>query len=301
MTNQLRMTPKAWGLLLLLSLIWGGSFPANRAALSDIPVYTTVAFRVLLGAATLWVIVWVRGLKVPNNPLLLPIFLGLGLVNCAMPFTLIVWGQQYIDSGLASILNAGTAIFTVLLAATVFADEKLSVNKVTGILIGLVGVITVIGFDAFRSINQGSLGQWAVVAATICYAIGTTSARKFLRGVPPLVSSAGMLTGAAAVMIPMALFVEGTPDFAYSGEALIGVVYLGLIASSVAYFLYYTLIALAGAGNVSLVTLLVTPVAIILGAVIYGEALPWNAYFGFVILAFGLAVLDGRVRISKTR
>lgn len=300
MTPQMRLSPKAWGMILILALIWAGSFLANRAALESIGVYTTVAFRVTGGAIVLWLWIFASGAKVPKQARYLPIFLMHGLLNNALPFTLIVWGQQFIDSGLASILNATTALFTVLLVPIAFADERLTLNRLVGVLIGFAGVVVVIGFDAFRNLNLSALGQWAILGASLSYALSAIISRRTLRGLQPEVASAGMLTGAGLIMIPLALWTDGVPDFAYSGRSIAAVLYLAIMASAVAYRLYYIVLTTAGAGNLSLVTLLIIPFAICLGALVYGETLDWHAYVGFMVLTLGLVVLDGRLPIGKT-
>lgn len=296
-TAQARLTPFTWALLILLALIWGGSFPANRAALAEVPVLTTVAIRVGGAALVMWAWVLVRGLPVPAGWRWVAIFAGLGLMNNALPFTLIVWGQQHIPSGLAGILNAATAIFAVLLGALVFADERLTAAKGLGVALGFAGVVVAIGADALTHLDPTSIGQLAVLGAALSYALTTAAARKLLKGVRPEVSAAGMLTGAAAVMIPLALAVDGRPAFDYGVTSLAALTYLAAVSSALAYVLYYVVLARAGASNVSLVTLMVAPVAIVLGAVFFGERLGWEAYAGFALLTAGLLVIDGRLAL----
>jgi drug/metabolite transporter (DMT)-like permease len=298
MTPQARLTPLTWGLLFCLALIWGGSFPANRAALAEVPVLTVVAIRVCGAALLMWVWVLARGLPVPRGGRWVAVFLGLGLMNNALPFTLIVWGQSHIESGLAGILNAATAIFGVLVGALAFADERLTAAKGTGVALGFAGVVLAIGADKLDGLDLTSLGQLAVLAAALCYAVTTAAARRLLKGVAPGVSAAGMLTGAAVVMIPLALAVEGLPAGGYGAVTWASLAYLAAVSSALAYVLYYVVLARAGASNLSLVTLMVAPVAIVLGAVLFGERLDWHAYAGFGLLALGLLVIDGRLGLS---
>jgi drug/metabolite transporter (DMT)-like permease len=297
MIAQARLTPLTWALLLLLALIWGGSFPANRAALAEVPVLTVVAIRVGGAAALMWVWVLALGVTVPRGWRWVAVFLGLGVMNNALPFTLIVWGQSHIESGLAGILNAATAIFGVLVGALVFADERLTGAKAAGVALGFGGVVVAIGPDKLDGFDLTSLGQLAVLGAALCYAVTTAAARRLLRGVAPQVSAAGMLTGAAAVMIPAALWQDGLPAGGFAPATWAALAYLAAVSSAFAYFLYYVVLARAGASNVSLVTLMVAPVAIVLGAVIFGERLDWTAYAGFALLAAGLLVIDGRIAL----
>ncbi len=297
MVTQARLTPLTWGLLVLLALIWGGSFPANRAALAEVPVLTVVAIRVAGAAVIMWAWVLAAGIAVPRGGRWVAVFLGLGLMNNALPFTLIVWGQSHIASGLAGILNAATAVFGVLVGALVFADERLTGAKAAGVALGFAGVVVAIGAENLHHLDLTSLGQLAVLGAALSYAVTTAAARRLLRGVAPQVSAAGMLTGAAVVMLPLALWADGLPAMDYAPRSWGALAYLAAVSSAFAYVLYYIVLARAGASNVSLVTLMVAPVAILLGAGLFGERLGWEAYAGFALLALGLLVIDGRLAL----
>lgn len=280
----------------VLALIWGGSFLSNRAALAEVGVLGVVAMRVAGGCAILWLWVWLRRLPVPRGPGIWARFLVMGALNNAIPFSLIVWGQKHIDSGLASILNASTAIFGVVVAALVFADERLTGRKALGVAIGFGGVVVAIGPAALTRFDPGSMGQLAVLGASVSYALATAYARVQVRGLAPEVAAAGMLTGASVLMLPAALLFEGVPQFDWSAPVWAAVLWLAVGCTALAYLLYYRVLALAGAGNLALVTLLIPPVAIVAGWAIYAEALPLRAWAGFAILALGLMVLNGRVR-----
>lgn len=284
----------------LLALIWGGSFAANRLALGEVGVLTTVAFRVTGGAAVLWV--WILWRRIPLPPWgRAPALILMGLLNNVIPFTLIVWGQGHIPSGLASILNGATAIFTVLLAGLFFADERLSREKAVGVALGFLGVVLVIGTRAVSALDLTSLGQIAILGATLSYALAGLFARRWLHGIRPEVSAAGMLTGAALLIMPAALLHDGLPTLAYSAAAWAGLAYLAFVASALAYFLYYAVLRLAGVGNLSLVTLMIPPVSVVLGYFLFGERLQGNVYAGFAALALGLLIIDGRLSGALTR
>lgn len=293
-TPQRNLSPHAWALLLLLALIWGGSFLSNRAALEEVGVLTTVAFRVAGAAIVLWGWIFWRGLALPGGRHA-GRFLIMGLLNNVIPFTLIVWGQTQVDSGLAAILNAATAIFAVLLSALVFADERLTPRKGLGVALGFSGVAMAMGVGHLFALDPRSLGQIAILGASVSYACAAAYGRVALKGLRPEVSAAGMVTAAALVMIPLALWREGVPTFGYAPATWAALAYLALMASALAYLLYYAVLQVAGAGNLSLVTLLIPPFAIALGALVYGEALPLTAYLGFAVLALGLLILDGRI------
>jgi len=289
------MTPHAWTLLALLGLIWGGSFTANAVVLTEIGVVTIVALRVLVAAIVLWVTVLALRLPLPRDPRQWGVLFLLGLFGNALPFSLITWGQLAVPSGLAAILNASTAIFSVLLAALFFADERLTARKVLGVALGLAGVATAIGLTALTALDLTAWAQLALIAASLSYGLGASLGKMALRGVAPQVAATGMLTGAALIMVPIALIRDGLPSPHHSGHVWLALAYSAVVATALAYLIYYRLLSLAGAGNASLVTLLVAPVAIVLGAVLLGETLASRAFGGFAILALGLLVLDGRL------
>lgn len=295
MNTQKSISTRAWGELCLLSLIWGASFLSIRIALDEIGPLTAVAHRVFWAALVLWIVAMLRRYPVPRDPKIWGAFLVMGCLNNVIPFSLMAWGQLHIESGLTSILNASTAIFGVIAAALFFADERLTWRRSAGVLIGFAGVCTAIGVDALRSFDLRSLGQLAVIGGTISYALAGVWARKRLTGLPPQVAAAGMCSGAVVVMLPLAWLFEGPISLDLMPITWAAIGYYALIATAVAYLLYYRVLSMAGSGNLMLCTLLVAPVAIILGAVVLGEELPVRAYFGFGLLALGLIVLDGRL------
>ncbi len=299
--TQTSLTPRAWAELLLLSLLWGGSFLAIRTALDAVPVLTSVAHRVGWAALALWAVVAMRGLAVPRGARIWAAFLVMGVLNNVLPFTLMAWGQLHIETGLASILNAATAIWGTLLAALVFRDERLTGRKVLGVAMGFAGVTVAVGASALGSLDLRALGQLAVIAGTVSYAFAAVWARARLGGLSPLVAAAGMLTGSSLVMIPLALAVDGPPRWDLGPVAWAAIAYVALASTALAYLLYYRVLAVAGSANLLLCTLMIPPVAILLGAGVRGEALSPQAFAGFAILACGLLILDGRVLRALSR
>lgn len=301
MTPQKSLSPRAWAELLLLALIWAGSFVANRLALDDVGVATTVAFRVTTAAALLWLYVALRGLPLPRAPRVWAAFLVMGALNNAIPFTLITWAQLTVPSGLAAILNASTALMGVVVASLAFRDERLTGRRLAGVLLGLAGVAVVIGLQALTALDLTSLAQITLLAAALSYACAAAFARKALSSLAPQVAAAGMLTGASLLTLPVALWLDGVrlpPP-----GALPALAYLAVISTAGAYLLYYRVLGMAGAGNLSLVTLLTAPFAVLLGALVLGESLPARDYLGFALIALGLTVIDGRAlqKMRETR
>ncbi len=294
-TPQRAISLTAWAMLGLLALIWGGSFLSNRAALAEVGVLSVVAFRVGGAALVLWAYILWRGLPVPRGAPWLATCLILGVFNNIVPFGLIVWGQTHIQSGLAGILNATTAIFAAAVAPLFFADERMTANKALGLVIGFAGMAVTIGPSALSHLDLTSLGQLAIVGAALSYTAAGIFARTALKGIRPEVGAAGMLSASALIMVPVALAVEGVPTLQYSAATFAALAYLALLASAFAYILFYRVLTLAGASNVSLVTLMIAPVAVLLGALVYDEALPVTAYGGMVLLTLGMVVIDGRL------
>jgi drug/metabolite transporter (DMT)-like permease len=288
------ISPLAWVLLALLGLIWGGSFLSIRIALNEVGFLTSVAHRTGWAMCLLWLYVWYCGLPIPKEPRIWVGFLGMGLLNNAIPFSLMAWGQLTIESGLTSILNATTAIFGVVLASLFFADETLSARKLVGVIIGFLGVAIAIGIEHLLAFDIRSLAQLAIIAGTLSYAFAGIWARKRLSGLAPEIAAAGMLTGSTLIMLPAAWILEGPITLALEPITWLAIGYYVIIATALAYLLYYRILALAGSGNLMLVTLLVPPIAIVLGAVVLGETLHPRAYTGFALLALGLIILDGR-------
>lgn len=295
MTTQRSISGRTWAELFILGFIWGGSFLAIRLALNEVPFVTSVAHRVFWAALILWGYVWLRGLAVPRDPKIWGALFVMGLLNNVIPFSLMAWGQLYIPTGLTSVFNAGTAIFGVVIAAMILTDERLTARKAVGSLIGFAGVATAIGLDSLRNFDITSLAQLAVIGGTISYAFAGVWARLNLSALTPQVAAAGMLTGSSIVMVPAALLIDGAPSFDLSLTAFGAIAYYVIFATAGAYLLYYRILAAAGSANTMIVTLLIPPVSIVLGAIVLHETLSPNVYIGLGLLALGLAILDGRL------
>lgn len=295
MIAQQNLSSRAWSELILLGLIWGVSFLAVAIALDEIAPLTSVAHRTFWAMLILWICVAMMRQPIPRDPQIWVCFFVMGLLNNVVPFSLMAWGQLHIDSGLTAILNAATAVFSVVTAALFFADERMTLRKTAGVLLGFLGVATTIGPGALMSFDPTSLAQIAVLGGTVSYALASVWARKTLTGLSPHVAAAGMLTGAAAVAIPLAWIVDGPISLALQPATIAAIGYYAIVATAGAYLLYYRVLAMAGAGNLMLVTLIVPPVAILLGAWIRDESLSLRAFSGFFLLVLGLLILDGRL------
>jgi drug/metabolite transporter (DMT)-like permease len=283
-----------WGMLLLLAVLWGGSFFFSKIAVSELPPLTVVLCRVVIAALTLNAVVILSGRRMPANPALWRSLLVMGILNNAVPFSLIFWGQTQIASGLAAILNATTPLFTVLVAHVATPDEKLTVSRLLGVLIGVAGVSIMIGPGALTG-GGPLLAKLAVLGAALSYGFAAIWGRRF-RGLPPTVTAAGQLTASALVMTPVALLADRPWLLSLpSSRALGAIIALALLSTAAGYLLYFAVLARAGATNVSLVTLLIPPSALLLGALFLAEHVQPRDLLGLVCIAAGLAAIDGRV------
>ncbi|MEP5010658.1 DMT family transporter, partial [Roseobacter sp.] len=228
-------------------------------------------------------------------------FLVMGLLNNVIPFSLLNWAQLYIETGLTSIFNATTAIFGVLVAGLLFADERLTWRKSLGVAIGFLGVVTAIGFNNLLNLDPRNLAQLAALGATLSYALAGAWARRALKGLPPVTAAAGMLTASSLITVPAAWLIEGPMSFSLTTSTWGAILFAALVATAGAYLLYYRLLATAGSGNLMLVTLLIPPVAILLGTAFLGESLTPQALSGFLLLALGLVVIDRRALPQRFR
>lgn len=297
MAIQKQMDASEWGMLVALSLLWGGSFFFIGIAVKELPPVTIVTLRVSLAATALLIVCRIMGLHLPRQWAVWRAFFGMGLLNNIIPFCLIVWGQTHIASGLASILNATTPLFTVIVAHFLTADEKMTGNKLAGVLIGFAGVATMIGPAAFGGAISGLWGQIAILGAAISYSFAGIFGRRFkAMGVPPLMTATGQISSSTLMLIPAALLIDkpwtlAMPSLGTWG-ALIGI---ALLSTALAYLIFFRILATAGATNLALVTFLIPVSAILLGSLILGEQLEIKHFAGMAMIAAGLAAIDGRL------
>lgn len=283
-----------WVLIVLLSILWGGSFFFVGVAVKDFPPFTIVLCRVALASAILLAVIYLKGNKMPSSLALWGGFIVMGALNNLIPFSLIVWGQTHIGSGLASILNGTTPIFSVILAHFLTKEEQLTTNRMSGVLVGWVGVTVLIGIDSLRNFGIEMLGQFAVLGAAFSYACAAIYGRRF-KNLSLLVVATGMLCGSTIMMTPMALFIDQPWNLSPSGYTMIALFGLAAISTSLAYIIYFRILATAGPTNLLLVTLLIPLSAISLGVMVLGERLEWNAFVGMGLIFIGLITIDGRL------
>jgi drug/metabolite transporter (DMT)-like permease len=294
---QRAMTAREWGLLALLSLLWGGSFFLIGVAIKELPPLTLVTLRVGIAAALLWASAPFLGVALPRSAKAVATVAVLGFGNCALPFALIAWGQTHLPSGLASILNAATPLFSVLAAHVLTAEEKLSGLKVFGTVAGLTGVAWLIGPDLLTGAGANLWAELAVLAAALAYALSAIFGRRVRAlGLRPADVAAGQLTAATLYLAPLALVIDRPWTLpAPSAATIAAVLAIAAFSTALAYVVYFRILAGAGATNVLLVTLLVPATSVVLGALFLHERLMGRQFLGFALIALGLAFIDGRL------
>jgi drug/metabolite transporter (DMT)-like permease len=286
-----------WAMLLILSLLWGGSYFFIGVAVKELPTLTIMMLRVGIAALTLNFVIRVIGQSLPRDPKIWLAFFGMGLMNNVIPQSLIVWGQTQIPSGLASILNATTPLFGVLIAHFFTGDEKMTGRKLAGVVVGFAGVAIMIGPSALSGLGTHVWAQVAVLLASAFYGISGVYGRRFKRmGVEPMMTATGQLTASTLMIAPLALLVDHSWTLAMpSFDTWAAIGGLAILSTALAYLLFFRILATAGTTNLLLVTFLIPVSAVLLGFLFLGEHLETKHFIGMAGIALGLAAIDGRL------
>ena len=297
MATQKVMGATEWAMLIALSVLWGGSFFFIGVVVKELPPLTIMMLRVGCAALTLNLVVRFMGQWLPRDPRVWLAFFGMGLFNNVIPQTLIVWGQTQIPSGLASILNATTPLFGVLVAHFFTSDEKMTGKKLAGVIIGFAGVAIMVGPAALSGLGTHIWAQVAVLLASVFYGISGVYGRRFKRlGVSPMMTATGQLTASTLMLAPLALMIDHSWTLATPSAATwLAIAGLALLSTALAYLIFFRLLASAGATNLMLVTFLIPISAVLLGSLFLGEQLEAKHFFGMGLIAMGLAAIDGRL------
>ena len=291
------MTGFEWMLLVLLSLVWGGSFFFNGIALQEFPTLSIVTARVGLAALALLFLMKMLGQGIQLNRQIFKAFFGMSFLNNVVPFSLIVWGQQHIASGVASILNATTPLFTMLVAHWFTTDEKINPRRLLGVLTGMGGVGLMMGLDSMESSGFHLLGQSAILLAAFSYGLAGVYGKRFAQlGISPLATATGQLCASSMILIPLTLWIDQPWTMTIpSIEGMGSLLGITLLSTALAYFIYFRLLKTAGATNLLLVTLLIPVSAIILGVFLLDESLEPQHLSGMAVISLGLLIMDGRL------
>ena len=291
------MTAREWGMLLTLSLVWGGSFFFNEIAVRQLPVFTVVLCRVALAAVILLAVLRLTGQRLPRSGKVWAAFFGMGMLNNVIPFSLIVAGQQSVASGVASILNAATPLFGVIFAHLLTQDEKLTPLKLAGVIVGFLGVAVMIGPDAISGLGWNLAAQMMILAGAASYAFAGIFGRRYkAMGVSPMATATGQVIASSIILLPLVLVIDRPWTLPAPGwDAIAALIGVAAISTAFAYFLYFRILASAGATNLLLVTFLIPISAILLGTAFLSEALLPRQIAGMALIGLGLSLIDGRL------
>jgi len=291
------MTGRLWLLILLMSALWGGGFMFIKFALTGFAPFSVVAGRVGVAALALGLIVAVGRQRLPRQAKVWRAFFIMGALNNLIPWMMVAWAQTQIPSSMAAILNAPTPLLTAVMAHLLTDDEKLTRQRFTGVLAGMLGVALVVGPGVLSGMDSAVLAQVTCLSATVSYAASAVYGRVFRSmDVTPVVAAFGQQLMVAVVIVPLALIVDQPWARPAPGAgAVAAVLALGVIATALPYIIFYRVLAEAGATNLMLVNLLIPGWAVALGAMVLGERLPPTAFLGMAMVGLGLAVIDGRL------
>ncbi|MFT5132954.1 MAG: drug/metabolite transporter (DMT)-like permease [Gammaproteobacteria bacterium] len=284
-------------MIVALSVLWGGSFFFNGVSVTALPTLTIVLLRVSLACVALWAFVIITGRKIPRGTDVWLAFLAMGLMNNVIPFFLIVWGQTHIASSLASILNATTPLFGVIVAGMLLSDERMTAMKLSGVVIGFMGVIVMVGPAALSGLGADLWAQMAVLCASISYAFASVYGRLArIRHVDPILIATGQLTASSIFLAPLVLYIDKPFTLPFPGiEICLAIFALAVFSTAIAYVLFFRILASAGATNVMLVAFLIPVTSILLGYFVLGESLEIIHLLGMALIGFGLTAVDGRI------
>lgn len=280
------------GLLVVLAFLWGGSFTLIKIAIETVPPATVVLGRMIFGAGLLLLLARMRGLALPTSRFLWAAFAVQGLLQSALPFTLISWGEQHIDSGLAGLLNSTPPLFAVLITVFVLGEKKHSVRQFIGVFVGFLGVLATLGPDVLNGSTESVLGQLAILGASISYAIAPIYARRF-SGLPVLTTAACSMTMAMLIMLPFSLIIDRPWTLTPSPEALWSIVALGVLSTALAMVLYFRLVKTLGAIGVTSGSYLRAGFSMLLGIVFLGETFTSGMIGGLVLILLSVGIVTG--------
>ncbi len=295
----MEMSPRTWLLMMLLGLIWGGTFFLSEILLLEMTPFQIVFHRVSIAAIIMVIYITWRGKRLPRDKRSWFALAIMGLLNNAIPFSAIVFGQQYITGGLAAILNSTTAFFGVMLAGLFFKDERLTFRRLIGVIMGIIGVAIIIGMDVLSHLSLTSIGQLLIIVSSISYAFAGIWGRLQVKNLGVEVTATGMLISSSVWMLILATMVEGFPLEALSLRSTAAILTFSVVCTAIAYLLYFAILSAAGAANLTLVTIIIPPFALMLDAFALGEWVTGQQLLGFAIIASGLLVISGKLKFRR--
>ena len=290
------MNNKAWLFLLLLSVLWGGSFYFIGEGVKFVPPLTLVFYRIFFAGLALYLMFLCLDRKLPKKADFWIKVAVMALLNNIIPFTLIAWGQQTLSGGLASILNSNTAFAVVFIAAVFIPSEKLDIRRVIGTLIGIFGVTLVIGLDVLNELTLTSLSQLAVLLASVSYALGSVWGQTQLLVYEPKDVACGTLLIGSLIIAPFVFLTDGIPNLTVLDLKFMLILFgLSIAGTALAYIVYFRILELAGAANLMLVTIIVPVFAILIDVALLEKWISKQTFAGFILISLGLLLIDGRI------
>jgi drug/metabolite transporter (DMT)-like permease len=295
--NAPKLDATGWLLIGILSILWGGAFFLIEVGLRSFPPITLVFMRLVLAVPPMWIAIRLMGERLPTEPRIWGLLAIVGALNCALPFILFFWGQQYLDSGYASILNATTPLWGVITAHFLTSDEKATPARIVGVLIGMAGIVVMIGPEAMKGLSNNLLAQLACIVSTIFYSFAAIYGRRLSQTeLTPMAVATGQTMMAALMMAPVVVLIDQPWTMAPPRlDSTLAGLTLALFSTALAYTLYFRLIDRSGASNAQLVAFLMPILAVILGIAFLGESLSGGQIARAGLIAVGLAILDGRL------
>ena len=290
------MNNKTWLLIIFLGFIWGSSFLFTEILLNYINPVLIVFFRVSLASIILIIYVFFfTNLKINFSKEILLTFFTMGLLNNVIPFLLIAFAQETITGGLASILNANTSFFTIFLASLFLKDEKLTNYRLLGIIIGIIGVVVIVGFENLSEFKNYNFGIVLMLFSCLSYSFAGIFAKTKLTNIHPTISATGMLSMSTIILFPFIIIYNGNELININSTVLYYSCMFAFICSVLAYFLYFKILETNGAGNLLICTIIIPPSSILLNAFFINEIIKIYELIGLIIITLGLIILDGRI------
>ena len=282
-----------WLVFFGLGFMWGSSYLFIKLAVDDFGTFTLVALRLMVGAALLWTVVRVAHQPLPRERRIYGHLVVMAILNITIPFLLITWAEQSVESSLAAILTSPVPLFAIVLSSLFLYDEPMRVNGVAGLVVGFIGVITITS-PGLTGAGSSVAGEVALLGAAFSYACGAVYARRNVRGLPPMIPAVFQVTFAALITGTMALLVEHPWTARPDAQAIFSILWLGILGSGLAYLFVFRLFAHWGATRTTLVAYLIPPVGIVLGFLVLQEPIDGRLLIGTALVITGIGLVNSR-------
>jgi drug/metabolite transporter (DMT)-like permease len=278
-------------LLGLLGILLGIPYALTKISLATIAPLTLVAARVSLAAVALWIVVFVLKCKLPKDRRLIPRLFIQGILACVLPYTLLAFGQRAVDSGVAAILNSTTPLFVCVVNPILARSEKVAFARLFGVSLGFAGVVIIAGASALSGLGQSTLGQAAIILATLASAVSVIHARRFA-DIPTEITAAGTLTAAALILVPLCFTIESPLKSAPSAAAVVALFVNAIVVTAFGFVIYFRLIRTIGSMGTASASYLKPAVGVLIGIIFMGESLTWSGGVGLLAILVGVAAIN---------